>query len=316
VLSYLPVFASVGLGEPSPLWAAGRGGPGQFVEIGGPAFRQEDLAAAIYGIDWRAPVQAAPVDPAELVRRAVQLTKQERYAERLPALDIALMAQKAGFVNEELLRAVAAFVEYGSMNTTAYQQVTQFYYRLQDDDKLAFIEIVMARIDNPARGDDFSTSLTFAVPAAARQRILRHAETIFAERRDLKKWQYELALRMARDTRLTRRSDEITQQRRFFLLLVNDDTDAFPLRAIAFKRVYQRKTDEERAAFTKRLDRVPDAQLDEYIRETGWHRGIDERSTSETTYAFRRSALARIAAVADERLRKELREHYPDEHRE
>jgi hypothetical protein len=317
VLSYLPVFASVGLGEPSPLWAVGRGGPGQFVEIGGPAFRPEDLAAAIYGIDWRAPVNPAPVDAPELARRAVQLTKLERYAERLPALEIAVSTQTAGFVNDDLLRVVASFVEHAGMNTTAHRQILQFYDRLNDDQKLAFLDIVMARIDSPTEGQDFSnTDLSFAVPASARQRITRRAEAIFAERRDLTIWQYELALRLARDTRLTKRSDEIAQQRRFFQLLLNDDTDAFPLRAIAFKRVHNRKTDEERAAFAKRLDRVPDVLLGEYVRETGWLRGADERSTSDVTYAFRRSAIARIAAVADERLRKDLRERYPDERRE
>lgn len=317
VLSYLPVFASAGLGEPSPLWTMGRGGPGQFVEVGGPAFRPEDLAAAVYGIDWRTPVAPPGVDAPELARRAVQLTKLERHVDRLPALEIAVSTQKAGFVNDDLLRVVAAFVEHAGANTTVHQQVTQFYDLLNDDQKLAFIDIVMARVDSPTEGQDFSdTDLNLAVPASARQRIIKRAETIFAERRDLTIWQYELALRMARDTRLTKRSDEIAQQRRLFQLLLNDGTDAFALRAVAFKRVYHRKTDEERAVFARRLDRVPDALLDEYIRETGWLRGSDERSTSDPTYAFRRSALARIATVADERRRKELRERYPDERRE
>jgi hypothetical protein len=105
-------------------------------------------------------------------------------------------------------------------------------------------------------------------------------------------------------------------QRRLFSTLLEDDTDGFARRAVAFKRVFLHNTDEERAAFAERLDRVPNVFLKEYIRRTGWHRSVDESKTSQATFAFRRRALARIASIDDERLRREMQESYRDENRE
>jgi hypothetical protein len=64
--------------------------------------------------------------------------------------------------------------------------------------------------------------------------------------------------------------------------------------------------DEEREFFSRRLELVPDLLLREYIGKTGWHRSPDEKAVSQATRDYRQRAAVRIAAVSDEKLRRDL----------
>jgi hypothetical protein len=303
VLSYLPLSATPGWGEPVPLWSTGGGGPMKFVEIGGPAFRQEELAAAVYGIDWRAPVKPVVVSAPELVRRAAALVRLPGPGDSLPALDIALNVQDQGFVNDELLDVVAAFVHRAGQGLTTTEKVMRFWQRLSDDQKRAFMEKVFTRIEDPAQGYDFNESvLYFHLPPAKFPGVAERGTGIFVNRRDLKPWQYELALRIARPP-----------LRLMLDSLRDDQSEAFVRRAIAFKRVYLGPTDEEREFFSQKLGLVPDQFLKEYLHRTGWHRWPTEKTFSEATREYRRRAAVRIAAIGDEKLRRELQETFRPE---
>jgi hypothetical protein len=303
VLSYLPLFGTHGWGEPVPLWSSGSGGPAQLVEIGGPAFHQEELAAAVYGIDWRAPLKPAVASAPELVRRAAALVQLPRWGDRLPALDIALKVQDQGFVNDDLLDVVAALVHGAGQGLTNTEQIMRFWQRLDDDHKRAFIERVFARMENPAEGYDFNECvLSFFLPPAKFPGFAARAADIFSQRRDLKPWQYELALRLAK-----------AGQRPMFDSLSNDQSEAFARRAVAFKRVYIGATDEEREFFSRRLDLVPDQFLREYLGRTGWHRFPPEKASENAIRDYRQRAAVRIAAIRDERLRRDAGENFRPE---
>jgi hypothetical protein len=248
VLSYLPLFGTHGWGEAVPLWSRSGGGPAELVEIGGPAFHHEELAAAVYGIDWRAPVKPAVVSAPELVQRAAALVKLERFGDRLSAIDIALKVQDQGFVNDDLLDVMAAFVESAGPGLTITTQIMRFWMRLDDDHKQAFLERVFTRMENPAEGRDFNnTTLSFNLSSPKFAGFAERAEDIFVNRRDLKPWQYELALRLARNSRVGYGTPAyVSEQRRMFVTLLDDESEAFARRAVAFKRVYFGATDAER----------------------------------------------------------------------
>jgi hypothetical protein len=312
VLAYLPLFGTHGWGEPVPLWSRGSGGPGQLVEIGGPGFHHEELAAAVYGIDWRAPVKPAVATAPELVQRAAALVKLEKFGDRLPAIDIALKVQDQGFVNDDLLGVVAEFVESAGQGSTLATQIMRFWGRLNDDNKRTFIERVFARMENPAEGRDFNEcTLSFHLPPAEFPGVAARAGGIFSSRRDLKPWQYELALRIARNSGAGFRSPEyVSEQHRMFVALRDDQSNAFARRAVAFKRVYFGATDEEREFFSRRLDLVPDWLLKEYLHKTGWHRSQNDKTLSDATRDYRQRALVRIAAIRDEPLRRDAQQTF------
>jgi hypothetical protein len=289
VLSYLPLFGTHGWGEPAPLWSSGSGGPARLVEIGGPAFHQEELAAAVYGIDWRAPLKPAVASAPELVRRAAALVQLPRWGDRLPALDIALKVQDQGYVNDDLLDVVAALVHGSGPGLTNTAEIMRFWQRLDDDHKRVFIERVFARMENPAEGHDFNHCvLSFHLPPAKFPGLAERAAELFVKRRDLKPWQYELALRLAK-----------AAQRPMFDSLRDDQSEAFARRAVAFKRVYLGATDEEREFFSRRLDLVPDQLLKEYLQRTGWLRFPKEQASEN--------------AISDEQLRRDAGETFRPE---
>lgn len=303
VMSYLPLFGDHGWGQTVALWSSGPGGPAQFVDVGGPPFHHEELAAAVYGIDWRAPVKPAVTNAPELVRRAMALVQLPRWGDRLPALDIALKVQEQGFVNDDLLAVVAALVHGAGQGLDTTTEIMRFWSRLNDDDKRGFIQRVFARMENPTEGYDFNECvLSFYLPPAKFPGFAESATDIFTKRRDLKPWQYELALRLARPG-----------QRLILESLRGDESEAFARRAVAFKRVHLGATDEEREFFSRRLDLVPDLLLKEYLHKTGWHRSPNDKALSEATRDYRQRALVRIAAIRDEQLRRDAQENFRPE---
>jgi len=305
VLSYLPLFGDPGWGEPVPLWSSRGGGPAKLVEIGGPSFLEQDLAAAIYGINWRAPVKPAAVSAPELLQRAMALVQLPRWGDPLPALDVALTLQDQRFVNDDLLEVVSALVYRAGQGSNTTEKIMRFWSRLNDDDKQRFIQRVFAHIENPAEGFDFNECvLFFHLPPTKFPGVAERAADIFTNRRDLKPWQYELALRLARPGIVGPKAEEARQ--RMFRALDGDETSAFARRAIAFKRVNFLGADEEREFFSRRLELVPDLLLREYIGKTGWHRSPDEKAVSQATRDYRQRAAVRIAAVSDEKLRRDL----------
>ena len=58
------------------------------------------------------------------------------------------------------------------------------------------------------------------------------------------------------------------------------------------------------------LDRVPDAMLEQFLIATGWHRSPHEPNATATTRMLRERAAARIAAVKDNKLRRDLQERF------
>ena len=83
-----------------------------------------------------------------------------------------------------------------------------------------------------------------------------------------------------------------------FVTLLDDESEAFARRAIAFKRVYFGATDQEREFFSQRLGL-------EYLRITGWHRSPNEKVLLEVTRDYRQRATVRLAAIRDEQLRRD-----------
>ncbi|MGY4309577.1 hypothetical protein ACVIJ6_006820 [Bradyrhizobium sp. USDA 4369] len=291
VLSYLPLFKSNF--PATPLWRYAEVGPHQLVEIGGPAFKPQDLAAAIYGIDWAAPPRLAQVSDAELSQRAKQLAQTNN---SLAALDIAFQAESKGYMDDVLIGVASQFI-----NSPYEQQLYRFWSGLDSNNKRKFIEDVIVRIsDSTAGGGDYSQArLQIQMRREQLTAYMPQAEAIFANRRDLKPWQYEMALRLAMNDPFGFRNDGYRdEQRRRFESLWDDTSEAFARRAIAFKRVYFPPNDKERAFFAQHLDRVPDALLEEFIRQVGL------RNAGE----FSQSIRERINAVRDARLKRNFQQ--------
>jgi hypothetical protein len=298
VLSYLPFLGY--FAKPGDLWDLQAVGPFQLVRVGGPDFDTETMAAAIYGIGWGDPFEPARVDRAELLRRAMELARKDDTS----ALDVALSLQAKGFVDDDIIRIAVFLIN----DYTTDHRIKRFWGALTDDQKRTFVRLLLERIQDPAAGYEHgSARLPFGVSPDLRAEVAESAANIFAERRDLKIWQYEIALRLVHGV----------EQQRLFQTLVDDTTPGFARRAIAFKTVWRTPTDEERKLFAERLDLVPDALVEEYVRVTGWHRnhGV-EKQTSEATYDFRRRALARFATIQDEDRRRSAQGWFRDINRE
>lgn len=293
ILSYLPLFKTNF--PPTPLWQYASVGPRQLVEIGGPPFLNQDLAAAVYGIDWTAPLKFAQVSNAELSRRAKQLahTKND-----LAALEIALQVQRNGYIDDILIGAVSQLID-----SPYDQQLLTFWQHLDGGNKHKFVEGILARISDPttATGDYSQARLQIQMQREQLTAYMPQAEAIFVNRRDLKTWQYEMALRLAMNNTFAFTTDEYRdEQRRRFQSLQNDTTDAFARRAVAFKRVYFPPNEEERAFFAQHLDRVPDALLEQFIRQVGLGRASD----------FSQRIRERLNAVRDEKLKRDLQQQF------
>jgi len=309
VLSYVPLFGMPNAPDPTlSLWDGFAGGPFQMIWIGGPTFTGEDLAAAAYGIDWAAPPKTADVSTAELIRRAVETS---RGPTRAAALDIALTVQGKGVVDDDLLGVMSSFIEMASISSDAYRQIEKFWFKLDPDQQRKFIELVMARMQDPTVGFDYNHA-QFPLHWAPEKfpGVADQALRIFEDRRDLKTWQYELALRLAKNGQIPFQSTEyVAEQRQRFRSIQDDTSDAFVSRAIAFRRVYLLKNDEQREFFAQQLDRVSDAALEQFLIAAGWHRnGQDEATPTAATRLLRERAAVRIAAVRDETLRRRLQE--------
>jgi hypothetical protein len=313
VLSFFPLFGFPNAPDPTlSLWDAFPGGPAHMVWIGGRAFTGEDLVAAAYGIDWAAPLKIADVSTAELIRRAVETA---RGPNRFAALDIALTVQGKGVVDDDILGVVSSFVETLSTGSPSYEKIQKFWYKLELDQQRRFIELVLTRIQDPTVGFDYNHAEFPMVwkpeefPGVA-DRALR----IFEDRHDLRTWQYEQALRLARSGRLLSTSAEyLAEHRQRFRLIREDTSAAFVSRAVALKRVYLLRDDEQREFFAQQLDRVPDAKLTEYLFAAGWHRNNrDEPTLTAATRQLRERTAVRIAAIKDEKLRRELQDRFRD----
>jgi hypothetical protein len=311
VLSYVPLFGIPNAPDPTlSLWDGFAGGPFQMIWIGGPAFTGEDLAAAAYGIDWAAPPKAADVGTAELIRRAVEIS---RGPTRAAALDIALKVQGKGVVDDDVLGVVSSFIETASVGSPSYDQIQRFWFKLNPDQQRKFIELVVARMQDPMVGFDYNRAeLPFHLGPGRFPGVADLALRIFEDRRDLKTWQYELALRLAKNGQIPFKSAQyVAEQRQRFRSIQDDTSDAFVSRAIAFQRVYFLSSDEQREFFAQQLDRVSDALLEQFLIAAGWHRNSqDEAALTATTRLLRERAAVRIAAVQDEMLRRNLDERF------
>jgi len=301
VLSYMPLFGPVGDG-PYPttsLWRGGLGGPRQIVEVGKPRFSDTDLVAAVFGLDWSSAPDVVDIVPAELVRRAAAIAQGPNPR---AALGLALHLQRQGHVDDELLAVVASMVERVAS--------WDFWSNLAPGQKRKLLDLILDRIQDPSVGTDdlqvtFGTSLADEPDQSAR--VLQ----IFAERDDLRVWQYEVLLRLARDHRHQRMSQGYSdEQDRRLAVLERDRSNAFPRRAVAFRRVYSIETDREQELFGSRLDQVPDAMVGEFVRAAGWYRTPAGGPTPDTTRVLRDRAVIRIAAVSDEKLRHELQRRF------
>jgi hypothetical protein len=311
VLSYLPLFGMPNAPDPTlSLWDGFAGGPFQMIWIGGPTFTGEDLAAAAYGIDWAAPPKAAEVSTAELIRGAVEIS---RGPTRAAALDIALAVQGKGVIDDDVLGVMSSFIETASIGSDAYQKIQKFWFKLNPDQQRKFIDLVMARMQDPAVGFDYNRA-EFYWGSGKFPDVADQARRTFEDRRDLKTWQYELALRLAKNDRIPFKSAEyVAEQRQRFRSIQDDTSDAFVSRAIAFKRVYFLRNDEQREFFAQQLDRVPDVTLQQYLIAAGWHRSQqDEATLTAATRLLRERAAVRIGAVQDETLRRELQDRFRD----
>jgi len=311
VLSYFPLFGMPNAPDLTlSLWTGFAGGPFQMVWIGGPAFSGEDLAAAAYGLEWATPPKIADVGTAELTRRAIEIAKGPT---RAAALDIALTVQSKGVIDDDVLGVVSSFIETASLGSTAYQQIQKFWFKLDINQQRKFLDLVMARMQDPTVGADYNQAeLPFHWDRVQFAPFAERAERIFESRDDLKTWQYELALRMAQiDIRSYKSADYFAEQHQRFRSIQSDTGDLFVRRALAFKRVYFLRRDEEREFFAQQLDRVPDAMLDQILIAAGWHRNReDEASLTAATRLLRERATPRIAAVRDEKLRRDLQERF------
>ncbi|MET0674922.1 MAG: hypothetical protein ABW175_03905 [Bradyrhizobium sp.] len=310
VFSFFPLFGIPDAPDPTlSLWDPFPGGPTQMIWIGGRAFTGEDLVAAAYGIDWAAAPKAADVSIAELIRRAVEMA---RGPSRAAALDIALIVQGKGVVDDDILGVVSSFIETARISSPTYRKIEKFWFELDPDQQRKFIELVLTRMQDPNVGFDYNDAqfpmswMPERFPGVA-DRALR----IFEDRHDLRTWQYEQALRLARNGRfLSTSSEYVTEQRQRFSSVRDDTSAAFVSRAVALKRVYLLSDDEQREFFARQLDRVPDARLDEYLSAAGWHRNSQKEPTlTAATRLLRERAAVRIAAVQDEKLRRELQGH-------
>ncbi|MGX1323645.1 hypothetical protein AB7M17_007098 [Bradyrhizobium sp. USDA 377] len=306
VLSYAPLFGRPNLPDPTlSLWEGFSGGPSQMVWIGGPSFTGEDLAAAAYGIDWAAPPKMPDISTAELIRRAAEIS---RGPTRTAALDIALTVQAKGGVDDDLLGVMASFIELSSLTSNARESIQKFWYKLDPGRQRKFIDLIVARMQDPAIGFDYNeVALPFHWDAEKFPGIADQALQIFEERRDLKTWEYELALRLASKTAY--QSDQyVDEQRQRFRLIRDDASDAFVNRMLAFKRVYLIRNDEEREFLARQLDRVPDGRLEQFLQAAGWNSPYP--ALTPMTRMLRERAAARIAMVKDDKLRRELQDRF------
>ena len=311
VLSYVPLFGIPNAPDPTlSLWDGFAGGPFQMVWIGGPTFTGEDLVAAAYGIDWAAPPKPPEVSTAELIRRAVEIS---RGPTRAAALDIALTVQGKGVVDDDILGVVSSFIETASIGSPSYERIQKFWFKLNPDQQRELIDLVMVRLQDPAVGFDYNRAeLPFHWGRGRFADVADQALRIYEERRDLKTWQYELALRFAKNHQIPFKSAEyLAEQRQRFRSIQDDTSDAFVSRAIAFHRVYFLSGDEQREFFAHQLDRVPDALLEQFLTAAGWNRNSqDEATLTAATRLLRERAAVRIAAVQDETLRRNLQERF------
>lgn len=306
VLSYAPLFGRPNLPDPTlSLWEGFSGGPSQMVWVGGPSFTGEDLAAAAYGIDWAAPPKTPDVSTAELIRRAAEISKGPS---RTAALDIALTVQAKSGVDDELLGVMASFIELSSLPSNVRESLQKFWYKLDPGQQRKFVDLIVARMQDPAIGFDYnSVMLPFHWDAEKFPGIADQAQRIFEERGDLKTWEYELALRLANKT--VYQSDQYAdEQRQRFRVIRDDASDAFVNRVLAFKRVYLIRNEEEREFFARQLDRVPDARLEQFLQAAGWN--SPHPALSPMTRLLRERAAARIAAVKDDKVRRDLLDRF------
>jgi hypothetical protein len=100
----------------------------------------------------------------------------------------------------------------------------------------------------------------------------------------------------------------VDEQRRRFHVIRDDASDAFVSRVLAFKRVYLNRNDEEREFLALQLDRVPDARLEQFLRAAGWN--SPHPVLTPMTRVLRERAAVRIAAVKDNKLRRELQDRF------
>ncbi|WP_139031530.1 hypothetical protein [Bradyrhizobium sp. ORS 375] len=309
VLSYVPLFGPVGDG-PTPatsLWKGGAGGPWQVVWAGKPGFSETDLAAAVYGIDWNAPLDIVQVDNAELARRAAEISKGPNHD---AALDLALELQRRNYTGDDVLGIVASKIEWAFSGSNVERKASEFFRHLRPLEKARFVDLILDRIQDPSIGsDNLHTEFGFntSFETAQSERALR----IFEQRNDLKVWQYEQALRIAQDGRIRFAPDEFAaEQDRRFAFLRQDASPAFVRRTLAFGQVYFRPRDHQRDYFGSQLDRVPDAMIEEFLRAVGWFHSYDETTTTEATRRLRDRAAIRIAAVIDAKLRRDLQDRF------
>lgn len=300
LLTYLPLGYMFQRGVRG-LWAFDVGGPYQIADVGGPAFHTAAMAEAVYGMTWNGALAPARIDTEELRRRAAALLASEDSGTRVAAINLILSLQAQGKVDDDLIRMAASLIGY---DHTIREKISKFRFGLTTEQNRVFIDHLFKRLEDPNEGplSDFAVSAFDVIgPETIIAAYRGRAEEIFVDRRDLRRWQYQLALRIAVDIR-SYRNPEV--QERLFRSLRDDTTPAFPRRALTFTTVFIARTDDERRLFARRLDLVPDSLLETYVRQAGWNRTLHEKETSGATHEFRRKARERAARATDDLVRR------------
>lgn len=307
VLTFLPfgMYVSTQVGG---LWDFKIGGPFQRVAVGGPSFDTGAMTAAVYGVNLQDPITPAKLDAAEIKRRALALLDSKDIFRRTSAIDLALELQTARRVDDDVIRAVTRLV---GNDYTIQDKLRNFASRLTPDQQRAFMDLLFARLEDP--NDDtplaeFGESATRGIgPRPIVDDYRQRAEDLFVHRRDLKRWQYQIALYIATGAVRFKSPAYAAAQERLFQSLRDDLTPSFVPRTLAFSTVFFLRTDDERRLFAERFDLVPDRALEAY-RRVGWHPTHGETQPSEAIRTFRERARERAARAQDELVRKHARD--------
>jgi hypothetical protein len=313
-LSYVPVLGfgiDAFVSPKAGVWSNAPGGPFQIVYLGKAPFMLSDMIEAVAGVGLFGPIAPASVPANELVQRARRLLDRGNYAERLSAMKLVETARKLGYVDETSLLVAAATFGHMHYVVETPNDLRSFWYGLDDGRKRRVLDIVFARLSDPGLAA-WRPSCEDVVPGPRHLVTEREAQakTLFASRHDLGRWQYECALRFIVAARPRFDDDEYKRVQREMFRTLSGDGPSFPVKAMAFTTVFFLRRSEEIDFFSQRLALIPDDRLDWFIRHAGWHPPVrpdpgDSRIGSAVD-AFRTAAKARIAAVPDDRLKRDL----------
>ena len=321
VLSYLPALSFIGTssnGRDLPsVWGTRWRAPVEPVYLGEPPPRHDEVVAAVYGVEVKAPFLSSDAAPEALLSRAFERLPEaiNAYPLRRRLRELVIFTQSQGLTDHRSFEIMATAVgDDWHTSAAAGDQLQRFGRGLTPEERARYKDVIIDFIGNESYAESFNGGETGHIPLH-REPPARILE-LFRDRPRLGAWQYQTAAQIYLNMRAGdgEDSDTIrdTRRRQLFAIIEADQSDDVGARAAAYCGIlrFAERDDRERLFIANNLWRMTDRQFKSVVLDTCMLGAEPATKSTINRLVHERAELVRDPQIR-ERLASNITEWHP-----